>query len=354
MNVKHARFERIVVDSETPGVLNDVCLLADVNGDGHADIIIGGKRGEGNIVWYEYPDWRRHTIGTGILESGGATLDISGNGLPDLICGQPAFTGGGKELYWFENPGKAGAPWQRYLICDGYRKYHDQHVADVDGDGEAEILFASQVAEVVGYYKIPPDPRQSPWPGEYRHIVAEGLVAEGLDCADVDGDGNAEIIAGPNYFKRGPNGWSRRVINEDFQLTRARAGDLDGDGKHEIVLAEGESHPGRLAWFSAYPDFTMHLLADDLYNPHSLELADFNGNGLPDIMVAEMNRDENPNPKVIVFYNKGNGEFERVTVAEGIGSHDNRVGIIGDTRYPSIVIKPFKPGRSVEILLNRT
>lgn len=38
------RFRHIIVDRQTPGAENDVCLIGDVDGNGYNGIMIGGKR----------------------------------------------------------------------------------------------------------------------------------------------------------------------------------------------------------------------------------------------------------------------------------------------------------------------
>ncbi|MEM3479110.1 MAG: VCBS repeat-containing protein [Candidatus Bathyarchaeia archaeon] len=122
---------------------------------------------------------------------------------------------------------------------------------------------------------------------------------------------------------------------------------MDGDGRVEIVLSEGDAQyfgrkeMGRVAWFKARNDprqlWQEHVLANDLVDPHSLVVADFTGDGLPDICVIEMDFTENP--QVILFVNRGDGEFEAHVVDEGVGSHDARL-IHVDGR-PAIVGKPF-------------
>ncbi len=348
------RFKHTIIDTQTPGSENDVCLIADVDGDGHNDVIIGGKVGEGNLVWYEYPNWTRHTIGTANLEAGGATMDITGSGLPDLIVGRPHWKpeDPGRELYWFENPGDSGTPWQKHVIYDRFHKYHDQLVGDIDADGRDEIIFASQTFGVLGYFDLPEDPRGEPWDPSCLHIIAEDIGVEGLALGDVDGDGEVELIAGPNWFKRLGARWVRHPIGLDYELTRVQVGDLSGDGRLDVVLAEGESECARLAVVSGFPDWRVQVLSDDLFNPHSLELADFTGDGRLDIMVAEMGLGRHPDPRVLIYRNLGDGRFDPFVVASGRPTHEAKVGVFGDDSLPSIVGKPYRPGDYVEMWRN--
>ena len=347
-------FEHVIIDSETPGSENDVCLVADVNGDGFNDIIIGGKVGAGNLVWYEWPDWRRHTIGTANLEAGGVTLDLTGNGLPDLVAGRPQWRpeDPGKELYWFENSGDGEVEWTRRLITDEFHKYHDQCVGDIDGDGLPELIFCSQVSGVLGYYKIPPNPREEPWDRQYLHIIAEDLEVEGLALADLDDDGEMELVAGPNWFKREEGRWLRNVIASDYRLTRVQVVSLSEAGKLDVVLCEGESEPGRLAIASGFPDWRIKVIADDLFHPHSLECADFTGNGSMDIFVGEMGLGKNPGARILVYENLGNGRFAPNLVDSGKPTHEAKLGDFGNTGRISIVGKPYNPGRHVEMWIN--
>lgn len=347
------KFEHVVIDPETPGVRNDVCLIADVNGNGYNDIVIGGHAWDNNVVWYEYPSWKRHIISTASLEAGGVMADINKNGRLDVVAGNQQ----GPELYWFENPEDPTKEWKRRIICNDLFNYHDQAFGDVDNDGEMELVVPSQGLKkkngFLYYYKIPKDPTVEPWPVENRQLINQGLVLEGLSIADVDGDGQNELMAGPNMFKKTGETWERTVVPGEFQYPRVATGDLTGDGKLNVVITEGESNPGRLAWFGPYPEFKMNLLADDLFHPHTLELADFNGDGLLDIFVGEMDLKKNPKPRLIVFLNKGDGTFEKNVIWEGVGTHDAKVGDIGNTGRPSIVGKPYIPGRQVDLWINQ-
>lgn len=334
-------FRHELIDAEPPGCLHDVTLIADVNGDGRNDVVIGCRNGDANLFWYENPSWERHDMAAApLLEAGGAVADITGNDRLDLVAGQQQPE---TELWWFECPEDPAGPWTRRVIENRFLNYHDQTFGDVDGDGESELVFPVRASGIVAYYDIPPDPTVSPWPPDYCHLIAEGYEnIEGIAVADVDGDGRNEVLAGPYIFHPASGGgtWREEPVAPDFVMTRVIPFDLDGDGQLEIVLCEGESDPGRLAWF-APPDWRMTVLRDDLFHPHSLAVADFNGNGLPDIFVAEMGLGKNPDPRMFVYLNEGEGSFREVLIQEGIATHEAKVGDLTGNGLPDIVGKPY-------------
>ena len=350
-------FRHVVIDPAPAGSENDILLIADVNGDGFSDIIVGGKfapgpgrqPATGNLVWYEWPTWQRHTIGCGELEAGGVAWDLTGTGRPDIIAGEQW---SGRHLFWWENPDDASQPWTRRIITDRFLKYHDQAIGDVDGDGESELVVLSQRARKMVYFDIPADPRIEPWPDANCHVIHDNVEVEGACVADVDGDGVCEIVAGANIFK--PTGdprqpWQRRVLIEEFGQARVALADLTGSGRLDIVLAEGESDPGRLVWLEG-PDFKrVRMLRDDLFHPHSLAAGDFTGDGHIDIFCGEMNLGRNDSPRLLVLLNDGAGSFREVVIDCPQGTHEAKLAKFGRAGRPSIVGKPYLPHSQIDL-----
>lgn len=357
MCAQKLKFRHEVIDAAPPGSRHDITLLTDITGDGSNDIVIGGCGGEVNLFWYENPSWARHDMASAPdLEAGGVVMDITGSGRGDIVAGQQL----SNELYWFERPADPTSPWARRLIDDRFLMYHDQAAGDVDGDGEAELVFISQKRNVIGYYDIPSDPRSEPWPRNDFHLIAEDIEdrTEGLAIIDIDGDGTVEIVAG-TYIFRPPqtpdDNWKAERFAQQLDLreTRLAVADLDLDGRLEIVLAEGESNPGRLVVCRLDGSEPL-VLRDDLFHPHSLGIADFNGNGLPDIFVAEMGLGENPNPRMYIFENQGDGCFEEVLIHSGIPTHEAKVAdLTGDGRV-DIIGKPYMPEKHIDVWFNET
>lgn len=95
-------------------------------------------------------------------------------------------------------------------------------------------------------------------------------------------------------------------------------------------------------------------LIADLFHPHSLETADFNGDGAPDIFVGEMGLGRNPDPKIIVYLNLDGARFAEVIFERGVPTHEAKVGdLTGDGR-PDIVGKPYEPQRHIDLWFNET
>ncbi len=309
------------------------------------------KRLEYNVFWYENPGWERHDVAQAPGLSVGASIgDIDGDGSQELVVGQ----NNRSELYWFDIPPNPRQPWERHLITDDFRKYHDTAIADVDDDGDPEVVILSQRSETVCYYDVPPDPMVSPWPDSSRHVVADGLNVEGVAVTDLDGDGTTELVAGPNVFRRdGSTGdWDRERLGDDWEWTRVAVADLDGDAEREIALTEGDlpyhgDRRGRVGVFDP-PNWSVTTLDDDLYNPHTLQIADFDDDGRPDLLVAEMETDGTDQPRMFVYRNTDEG-FDRVEIDRGVATHEAKaVDLTGDGSI-DVVGKSYGPDCHVDV-----
>jgi len=262
MEFRHQR-----IDDAPPNSKMAFCLTTDLTGNGRPDIVIGAngkeelvdvpvlgtvnvqaitgmgvilKRVKSNVFWYENPSWECHEVATApALSVGGSLKDITGNGRPDLVAGQNIHR---HDLWWFEIPDDPREKWTRRLITDDFEKYHDTAVADVDGDGNDEILL------------------------------------------------------------------------------------IEGD------IPYAEDRRARLGVFDQ-PDWSVTLLHDDLSNPHTLQVADFDGDGSPDVFVAEMGLEPGHDPRRILFRNDGTGTFETEVLGTGIPTHEAKaVDLDGDGR----------------------
>lgn len=386
-------FDYECIDPKVPTARMGLCLVEDLSGDGRPDLIIGGAgarsrlwlggkrtrlrdadwatyaaglRGP-DLFWYENTadGWVRHAmrprkIGNDHLPfgEGSSFVDIDGDGRLDLVDAPPIHFRG---MSWFRQPEDPRDEWERFVIMDEYTTIHDVAIGDVDGDGEDEVVGLAQYDEVLFYYDIPEDPTVEPWPAENYHEIMTGTFTKGLLILDIDGDGQNELIAGNSIYHREGEGdaieWREEAFTEGYLHPRLAVTDLNGDGHLDIVVTEGDlpahgDRPGRLAWFEG-PDWTEHVLRDDLFCPHTLAIADFTGDGTPDILVGEMGLGANPDAELTIYFNRGDGALEPRVISRGVPTHEARVVDMDGDGRPDIVGKPYAPGRHVDIWYNR-
>ncbi|MFC7021044.1 MULTISPECIES: FG-GAP repeat domain-containing protein [Haloarcula] len=380
------QFRHEQIDANPPCSRLGFCLTTDLTGNGLPDVIVGGA-GQGfpardlayqldrdtplpveaildvvgiehtNLFWYENPGWERHDVAfVPNLDVGATLCDVTGDGRQNVVAGQGI---NNTDVYWFEMPDDPREPWTPHLVTDTFEKYHDLAAGDVDGDGADELVGLSQESETVFYYDIPEDPTVVPWPESCLHIVDRGIEIEGLRIRDIDHDGQSEIIAGTYVYHRdsgAATGWRRDPVVTGWDDTRVELADLDGDGDLEVIFSEGDSphygtHPGRVAVFDG-PEWTGTILEDGLFCPHTLQVADFDGDGNPDIYVAEMGLGQNDDPVHLLFRNRGDGTFDKEVASRGIETHEAvAVDMTGDGRM-DIVGKSYAPDHHVDVWYN--
>lgn len=228
----------------------------DIDDDGDLDIaaISLFQRGEdfaseGDVVWYENPGgdltdtWTRHDISLLWGARSLASADLDGDELPDLVVSAVYINSEGNGVYWFRNTG--GGFEGPAAIDAAIGAVSSVEVSDIDGDGDIDVVAASN-----------DDTRQIAWyenGGEggagtsfTKHTVASGAEFYAVFIANVDGDGDREIIASRNntlvwYDPTADKAqaWTANDIasfggSNDLVISAA---DLDGDGDMDVAAS---------------------------------------------------------------------------------------------------------------------
>jgi hypothetical protein len=181
-------------------------------------------------------------------------------------------------------------------------------VADFDGDGDLDVCSASVDDDTVAWFENPgePDGRWIP------RALSESLDgARAIHAADLDGDGDPDIVAGGWYDDRllwfenhggAPPVFTERVLvtfppaqAPEFpgQVWRIRSGDVDGDGDLDPVavrLWEG------VEWYEndggSPPSFSRRLIEGNIAVGMGVDADDLDQDGDVDILVALLNAGE--------------------------------------------------------------
>lgn len=243
--------------------------VIDLNGDGAADIIVP-------VIDY-FPG--------GYSETGGILCALSGLG----DCG-----GGPKEL-WCTSP-------------DDTRINAFAHpaVADLEGNGDLTIIVSAALKTTgdpaYGIYGYDKSGNKIPDFGTDTdgNPVLVFVGTGGPSVADLDGDGKAEVIVGYTVFNsKGRLVWTKPgATGNNNRGPLTVVADLDGDGRPEIIGGNVAYHgDGTEAWG---PTAAARGFGDGWP-----AVADFNGDGVPEVVVVSSGT-------VRVFDAKG----ERFSVAD--------------------------------------
>ncbi|HBI41007.1 MAG TPA: hypothetical protein DDY16_08680 [Tenacibaculum sp.] len=287
--------------------------LADVNGDGKADIVGFGD----HDVWVslsngnnfgQIKSWNKHFNNS---DNGWMTdkhirsvADVNGDGKADIV----GF--GENEVRVALSNGSSFAPYTVWTHDFTYTNSHwrvDKHIrklADVNGDGKADIIgFGENEVRVslsngnsFGPYTV--------WNQHFAYNNSDWRVARHVrTVADVNGDGKADIIGfGENEVRvalsNGNSFGSFRVWSTHFTYNNSGwrvnkhvriVTDVNGDGKDDIVgFGENEIRVS-LSNGSSFQPYTV-LSSDYTYNSgwrnykHVRTVADVNGDGKADIV----------------------------------------------------------------------
>jgi hypothetical protein len=326
-------FRHQIVDRENPP--DPHCKAAgDIDSDGYPDLLAASASG-GGLFWYQYPDWTKHRIADGTFTTDMAVADIDGDGHLDVVI--PSDQG----LMWFQNPQSGGGdpaadPWLATNISPEGARMHDVEVVDLDRDGQLDIVTRHQS----GFGKMLGN-QVHIWvqrtPTSWDHRAFPCPHGEGLKTADINGNGLPDIVIGGRWYANPgdvlagtwmeqlymtPEHFDRNWTNGDVAV---QVGDLNGNGRTDIVLSPAEGS-GRLSWFEApqdpsSPNWTEHTIDPALDHAHGLGVADMDGNGWLDIVVAKMHQASVPQ-EVCIYLNQGEGASWVKHVVATTGSHN--------------------------------
>uniref|UniRef100_UPI003076659A FG-GAP-like repeat-containing protein n=1 Tax=Candidatus Methylomirabilis sp. TaxID=2032687 RepID=UPI003076659A len=279
-----------------PGEISSSPALADLDGDGFLDIVLGygspydptkpggivAFRRDGNRLWQQdFPtfDFANDGVSDGFF-SAPAIGDVDGDGKLEIVIGSLD-----SRIYVIRADGTIQPGWPRFVRDD---IWSSAALADLDDDGKLEIVIASTAHQE----NNPTNDLTECDP--FNYTTPNGGV---LYVFRPDG----------SLFPGWPN-----CIDQVFQSSPA-IGDIDGDGVPEIIIGTGDNYyPGGgrnvHAWYADGIPVAGWPVAVAGTVRSSPALADLDGDGLLDVVVGATVPDNSPTGGYLQLYAfKGTG-----------------------------------------------
>lgn len=301
-------------------------FAADVDGDGDVDALSANSSAN-TVDWYRNDTIHR----SGALPtedliqawnyngSNVVAADIDGDGDPDAVTqyeGSSSYMNG--TINWFANDG-TGQTWTFHTVAQSMNRPYDIFPADVDGDGDTDILSASKGNNLIAWHEN----LGGSFSYSVHTISNTANFANAVSAGDLDGDGDPDAISGSSgdqkiawYANDGNGGgWTKQTITTNAQgIAAIDTADADGDGDLDVFAASGLGD--KIAWYEndgSGGTWTLHEISMSAASAFSVQAVDMDGDGDADALVVPSIND------VVWYENDGTGAGWTVhTIASGL------------------------------------
>jgi len=216
----------------------------DVNGDGYMDFITGGWFGA-TLFWRENPkgdpdkQWTMHKIAEcGNVETTRA-WDVDGDGELEIVPNTP---GTPQKIFKLvtDSNGKGTGEFRQFVVSEG-SSGHGLGVGDINGDGRQDIVLCK------GWLEAPEDPYSGKW--KFHQDFDLGSASIPIIVADVNRDGLNDVIVGQAH-PYGLDWWEQRIVGGQRKWIKHPIdpfnsqyhdmwwADIDGDGENELITGK--------------------------------------------------------------------------------------------------------------------
>ena len=295
---------------------------ADLDGDGDMDII-SASPGDGKIAWYanEGPDgFGTQRVITTQADGGPVDIevfDLDSDGDLDVLSA--SFTDA--KVAWYRNDGSGGFGSEQ-IISTGTVSAGSVHAADLDGDGDQDVVYGSyQLPGKVVWFANNGPAGFSP----EQLVSVEGIAINDVFTADLDNDGDQDVLTAATainglswYANDGFGGFgTEQVISALGQASSVHAADVDNDGDQDLIA--GCLFDYRVVWYAndGMGGFgTEQVITTLVDSPGPVHAADMDGDGDPDVISSSFSYE------LTWYANNGDGSFGPqliISTASGFG-----------------------------------
>jgi hypothetical protein len=226
-------------------------------------------------------------------------VDIDKDGRKDLVCGSETTSSANISIgiWWLRNNGDG--TWTRHEIDGSFKNVMSLEIADMDRDGNPDVLASGWSANQVAYWKngggsVPVWTKVT--------VRANFTNAHDAHPFDLNNDSLTDIVGVSAYLGRvvawyqNPNGsFTEQVIDNTFTGGRALAiGDYNNDGNTDVT-AVSATQKKLVVYYASNENpvvWTKEVIAQDLDGAHEVINYDADNDGDMDLLTSAYNSNQ--------------------------------------------------------------
>jgi len=167
-------------------------FAADVDGDEDIDLVSASFNGD-YISWFENLDgsgtaWEEHDVASDFNGARSVyACDLDGDDDIDVVGAASL----GWEIKWWENTDGTGNSWSEHTINDNVNYAFSVYASDINGDGDMDVLGAGFYSDAIIWWENAGGTGLN-W---NEHIIDDNFDgARDVTAADIDNDGDTDIV----------------------------------------------------------------------------------------------------------------------------------------------------------------
>ena len=231
---------------------------ADIDGDGDMDVL-SASLDDDKIAWYENTDGLGSFSSQQVITTAadGArsvyAADLDGDGDMDVLSASKYdYT---EKVAWYENTDGLGSFGTQQVITTAADGARSVYAADLDRDGDMDVLSASRYDDTIAWYENTDGLGNF---GDQQVITTAASGAHSVHAADLDSDGDMDVLSASrdddtiawyeNTDGLGSFGSQQVITTAAAGALSVYAADIDGDGDMD-VLSASSADDATIAWY---------------------------------------------------------------------------------------------------------
>ena len=223
--------------------------------------VLGAASNADDIAWWENGNsWAETTIDANFDGARSVyAADVDGDGDIDVLGAAQD----DDDITLWKNANGAGTSWSEITIDANFDGAFSVHAADVDGDGDLDVLGAAIYGDDITWWENTAGDG-SIWSETTIDANFDGTTS--VYATDVDGDGDLDVLGAAvvdddiAWWENG-NSWAETTIDGYFDgASSVYAADVDGDGDLDVLGAAYEADD--IAWWENIGGSAGYTVAD--------------------------------------------------------------------------------------------